>query len=63
MSSTQVIIAIAGVVQGTLGYMAPEMILKSAIVGKPADVYSFGAVLWEIVTGKLSAGYQRGPVR
>ena len=43
--------------------MAPETLLHNFEIGMPADVYSFGAVLWEIVTGKLSAGYQRGPVR
>src|SRR4029077_15843564 len=39
-----------GVVMGTLGYMAPEQVR-----GRPADVrsdiFSFGAILYEMVTG------------
>jgi serine/threonine protein kinase len=32
--------------------MAPEMLIgNSADVGKPADIYSFSIVLWELGTG------------
>ncbi|MFO1062708.1 MAG: serine/threonine-protein kinase [Pirellulales bacterium] len=39
-------------VQGTLSYMAPEQIQGKSLDEK-VDVYSFGCVLFELVTGKL----------
>jgi serine/threonine-protein kinase len=37
---------------GTPGYMAPEQLHKAAEAGRPADVYSLGAILFEILAGE-----------
>ncbi|XXG84901.1 hypothetical protein AAC387_Pa11g0107 [Persea americana] len=42
-------------IRGTRGYMAPEWIMNQPITSK-VDVYSYGIVLLELVTGKRSAG-------
>ncbi|GAX79342.1 hypothetical protein CEUSTIGMA_g6784.t1 [Chlamydomonas eustigma] len=36
--------------QGTLTHMSPE-VMEKGIMGKAADVYSFGITLWELLTG------------
>ncbi|KAJ8623735.1 hypothetical protein MRB53_032265 [Persea americana] len=43
-------------VRGTRGYMAPEWILNQPITSK-VDVYSYGIVLLEAVTGRSSVGF------
>ena len=39
--------------KGTLRYMAPEIIRKEAL-NKSIDVYAFGIILYELMTGKTS---------
>lgn len=40
-----------GEIKGKLGYMSPEQLLGED-VGRGADVYSLGVVLWELVVGR-----------
>ncbi|CAM8911435.1 unnamed protein product [Rhodiola kirilowii] len=43
---------VSGGVRGTLPWMAPELLSgKSNMVSENVDVYSFGIVLWELLTG------------
>ncbi|KAM3334430.1 hypothetical protein ACQJBY_029072 [Aegilops geniculata] len=44
--------------RGTVGYLAPEWFAGTAITVK-ADVYSYGMMLFEIVSGRRNAGQQQ----
>ena len=44
-----------GMVMGTAGYMAPEQ-ARGQQVDKRADIWAFGVVLWEMLTGKQLFG-------
>ncbi|PON74867.1 Serine/threonine protein kinase [Trema orientale] len=44
-------------IRGTIGYLAPEWISGIAITPK-ADVYSYGMVLFELVSGRRNCGEQ-----
>jgi serine/threonine protein kinase len=48
-----------GVVAGTLGYMAPEQVRASEIDGR-ADIFSFGALLYELLSGKRAFSGETG---
>lgn len=51
------------VVKGALPWAAPE-VLKGGAFKSSADIFSFGVVLWEIVTGeKPTGGALRNPRR
>jgi serine/threonine protein kinase len=38
---------------GTFRWMAPEMMMKHKPYGRKVDVYSFGLILWEMLTGSV----------
>jgi serine/threonine-protein kinase len=43
-----------GDIFGTLHYMAPEQFYNFSMAREPADIYSIGKILYEIVEGKMS---------
>jgi len=46
-------------IRGTRGYMSPEWVFNQRITSK-VDVYSYGIVVLEMVTGKSNFLWQRG---
>ena len=46
----------AGDVMGTMAYMAPEQMQSADLVTSQSDLYSFGVVLYELLTCKLPLG-------
>jgi serine/threonine protein kinase len=43
----------SGVVVGSVGYMAPEQVTGKGGIGPAADIFAFGVVLFEMITGRL----------
>uniref|UniRef100_A0ACD5WB77 Uncharacterized protein n=1 Tax=Avena sativa TaxID=4498 RepID=A0ACD5WB77_AVESA len=48
--------------RGTIGYIAPDWFIDTEPITPKADVYSFGMMLLEIVSGKRSYHFQRESV-
>jgi len=44
----------SGIKYGTVQYLAPET-LRTHVMTKKADVYSFGLIMWELWHSKLHA--------
>lgn len=49
-------------IRGTRGYLAPEWVIQREPITAKADVYSFGMVLLEIVSGRRNFEFQRQSV-
>ncbi|KFK41463.1 hypothetical protein AALP_AA2G134200 [Arabis alpina] len=49
---------ISTAIAGTLGYMAPEYVVRGKLTEK-ADVYSFGVLLIEVVTGRRNNAFSQ----
>ena len=49
---TELSLSVSGQMMGTLDYMPPEQACSSKDVTERADVYSLGAILYEMLTGK-----------
>jgi eukaryotic-like serine/threonine-protein kinase len=43
----------AGAIGGTLGFVAPEVLVGGSKPTPAADVYAIGALLWVLLTGRL----------
>ena len=44
---------------GTFGYMAPELFSEAPVPSKEADMYAFGMVIYEVITGVRPFGQRR----
>ena len=44
---------------GTLGYIAPELFSEGSMPSKEADMYAFGSVIYEVITGARPFGQHR----
>ena len=44
---------------GTVGFMAPELLISGAEVSKEADVYAFGMLVYEIIAGVQPYGLRK----
>ncbi|KAG2538985.1 G-type lectin S-receptor-like serine/threonine-protein kinase SD2-2 [Panicum virgatum] len=49
-------------IRGTRGYMAPEWVIHREPITAKADVYSFGMVLLEVVSGRRNYGFRQDSV-
>jgi eukaryotic-like serine/threonine-protein kinase len=51
MAATHTAGTTPGIVLGTIGYMSPEQV-RGQVVDHRCDIFSFGAILWEMVSGE-----------
>ena len=51
-TQTQTMVTQPGVIIGTPAYMAPEQMQNAPAVGPPCDIYSMGATLYFLLTGR-----------